>query len=55
VLRQIAIEENTGWVDNATLIPHTDANFVDRVHFTSDGAAQMADNFYPVIMQRLNS
>lgn len=53
VLKQIADEEHTGWVDSAALVPHMDANFVDRVHFTSTGAARMADNFFPVVMKLL--
>jgi lysophospholipase L1-like esterase len=53
VLHQIATDEHIGWVDNAVLVPHTDANFTDRVHFTAAGARRMADNFFPVVMEFL--
>jgi hypothetical protein len=53
ILRKIAIEEKTGWVDNARLVPHQDRYFVDRVHFSRSGAAQMANNFLPVVLERL--
>ena len=45
ILHDVAIEEKTGWVDNANLIPHEDQYFVDRVHFSSLGAKLMAENF----------
>jgi lysophospholipase L1-like esterase len=53
VINRIAIEEKTGWVDNAVLIPHKDRYFVDRVHFSKAGAKLMAKNLFPVIMQEL--
>lgn len=53
ILRKVAAEENTGWVDNANLVPHEDEYFVDRVHFSAKGAARMADNFLPVVLQQL--
>ncbi len=53
ILRRIAREEQTGWVDNAALVPHEDAYFVDRVHFSSKGARRMAENFLPVVLEQL--
>jgi lysophospholipase L1-like esterase len=53
ILRKVATEEHTGWVDNASLVPHADEYFVDRVHFSAKGAARMADNFLPVVLQQL--
>jgi lysophospholipase L1-like esterase len=53
VLEKIAMQEKTGWVDNAALIPHQDLYFVDRVHFSKEGAALMARNLFPVVMQEL--
>ena len=52
-LKNIAIQEKTGWVDNASLVPHEDKYFVDRVHFSSEGAASMAKNFLPVVLEQL--
>jgi len=52
-LRNIAIQEKTGWVDNASLVPHEDKYFVDRVHFSSEGAASMAKNLLPVVLEQL--
>jgi lysophospholipase L1-like esterase len=49
----VAAEEHTGWVDNANLVPHQDKYFIDRVHFSPEGAARMADNFLPVVLQQL--
>ncbi len=53
VLREVAERDNTGWVDNAALIPHKDRYFVDRVHFSREGAALMAKNFLPTILEIL--
>lgn len=53
ILRKIAQEEHTGWVDNAALVPHKDAYFVDRVHFSPKGATHMAENFLPVVLEQL--
>jgi len=53
ILRQVAHERHTGWVDNASLIPHEDKYFVDRVHFSHDGAALMARNLFPVVLHEL--
>ncbi|MEK8015913.1 MAG: SGNH/GDSL hydrolase family protein [Candidatus Parabeggiatoa sp.] len=53
ILKTIAIQEETGWVDNATLVPHEDQYFLDRVHFSKEGAARMANNFFPVVLERL--
>jgi lysophospholipase L1-like esterase len=53
VLHKVATAEKTGWVDNAILVPHEDEYFVDRVHFSAKGAARMADNFLPVVLQQL--
>ncbi len=53
VLRKLALDQHTGWVDNASLIPHEDRYFVDRVHFSREGAALMARNLFPVVMQEL--
>jgi lysophospholipase L1-like esterase len=53
VLLQVAKKERTGWVDNARLIPHSDEYFVDRVHLSRAGAARMAENFLPVVLEQL--
>ncbi len=53
ILRKIAQEEQTGWVDNAVLVPHEDVYFVDRVHFSPRGATRMAENFLPVVLEQL--
>ena len=53
VLKRIAVQEKTGWVDNASLVPHQDKYFLDRVHFSSEGAKQMAKNFLPVVLEKL--
>jgi len=48
-LSEIAGDMGTGWVDNANLIPHEQKYFVDRVHFSSEGAILMGKNFLPEI------
>jgi len=53
ILQKLAEEEGTGWVDNANEVPHNDEYFVDRVHFSPRGAARMAANFLPVVLQQL--
>jgi len=53
ILRKIAIEEKTGWTDNAHVVPHQDRYFLDRVHFNRAGAAQMANHFLPVVLEQL--
>lgn len=53
LLRKIAEQEKVGWVDNAALVPHRDEYFVDRVHFSKAGAAEMAKNFLPVVLEQL--
>jgi hypothetical protein len=53
VLRELADLNNTGWVDNASLVPHKDRYFVDRVHFSREGAALMAKNFLPKVLEIL--
>ncbi|UCH20945.1 MAG: hypothetical protein JSU83_20885 [Deltaproteobacteria bacterium] len=53
VLKEVAALDKTGWVDNASLIPHEDRYFVDRVHFSKEGAALMANNFVPMILEIL--
>ena len=53
VLQKIAVQKQTGWVDNASGVPHEDEYFVDRVHFSKEGAAQMAENFLPVVLEKL--
>ena len=52
-LRTIAVENHCGWVDNASMIPHMERYFVDRVHFSHEGAALMAKNLYPTVLQEL--
>ena len=52
-LRIIALKNNCGWVDNAAMIPHEERYFVDRVHFSHLGAASMAKNLYPAVVQEL--
>jgi lysophospholipase L1-like esterase len=54
-LERIAIKEKTGWVDNASLIPHKKKYFVDRVHFSSEGAKSIAENFLPVVLEKLKT
>lgn len=54
LLQEIAAEQDTGWVDNAKLIAHRDENFVDRVHFSREGAERMAQNFLPVALDQLS-
>ena len=53
VLRQISFEAGVLWIDNASLIPHEGKYFVDRVHFTKEGADRMARNLFPAIVDRL--
>lgn len=53
LLKKVALERNTGWVDNANLIAHVDENFIDRVHLSSAGAERMAQNFLPVVLDQL--
>lgn len=53
VLEKLAIQERIGWVDNASLIPHEDTYFVDRVHFSEKGARHMAKNVFPVVLREL--
>jgi len=53
VLRQIAFEEGVLWIDNASLIPHEDRYFVDRVHFTKEGGDRMARNLLQGIVEQL--
>lgn len=53
VLRKVAAEEKCRLVDNATLIPHEDAYFVDRVHFSELGAQKMAENLLPKVLSCL--
>ncbi len=53
LLRKIADQEKVGWVDNAALVPHKDEYFVDRVHFSKAGAAEMAKNFLPAVLEQL--
>jgi len=52
-LNGLATTLGTGWVDNAALVPHADAYFVDRVHFSRAGALRMAENFLPVTLEQL--
>jgi lysophospholipase L1-like esterase len=53
VLENVATKEKTGWVDNANLVPHDDKYFLDRVHFSREGARLMAENFLPVVLNQL--
>jgi hypothetical protein len=55
ILRQIAYEENVEWVDNASLIPHEDRYFVDRVHLSKDGAKLMAENYLPALIKLIEN
>jgi lysophospholipase L1-like esterase len=50
IIKVVAKRNNTGWVDNAALIPHETEYFVDRVHFTPRGAARMAENLLPAVL-----
>jgi hypothetical protein len=54
ITQKLASERANGWVDNASLVPRADESFVDRVDFTSRGAARMAQNFYPVALRELS-
>lgn len=54
-LKRIADKEHVGWVDNANAIPHEDKYFIDRVHFSAEGAELMAMNLYPVVINLLTS
>jgi len=51
ILKNIAIHEKTGWIDNASSVPHKDEYFVDRVHFSKKGAKCMAENILPVVLE----
>lgn len=53
ILRKISINKRTGWVDNARLVPHKDKYFVDRVHFSKQGARLMAKNFLPEVSKMI--
>lgn len=53
LLRALALEQRLGWVDNATTIPHDERYFVDRIHFSRAGAALMARNLFPVVIQQI--
>ncbi len=53
IIESVAKRNNTGWVDNARLIPHQTEYFADRVHFTSRGAARMAENLLPAVLAQL--
>ena len=53
ILRKVAEELGAGWVDNANKIPHEDMYFVDRVHFSREGAAMMAENLLPIVLEKL--
>jgi len=53
IIESVAKYNNAGWVDNARLIPHQTEYFVDRVHFTSRGAARMAENLLPAVLAQL--
>ena len=55
MLKRISIKEKTGWVDNASLIPHKEKFFVDRVHFSSEGAKLIAENLLPVVLGKLKT
>ncbi|UCD90515.1 MAG: SGNH/GDSL hydrolase family protein [Desulfobacterales bacterium] len=55
VLKSIAIKEKIGWVDNASFIPHKEKYFVDRVHFSSEGAKCVAENLLPVVLEKLKT
>ena len=55
IIRTIANDEKVTWVDSADLLPHEDAFFVDRVHFSSLGAASMAKNLFPVVLNILRN
>ncbi len=53
IVEGIATQKETGWVDNANLIPHEDRFFVDSIHFSRDGSKQMAKNFLPIVLEML--
>lgn len=52
-IRDVVAQENVSLVDNAVLIPHSDAYFVDHVHFSRNGARKMAENLLPEVMKVL--
>lgn len=41
ILRKIAIQGGTGILDSASLVPHEGEYFVDRMHFSKEGAELM--------------
>ena len=45
ILKNIATKKNTLWVDNASLVPHDEKYFVDRVHLSREGCLLMGENF----------
>ena len=53
VLWELAVQTRTGWADNAARVPHEDRYFVDRVHFSVDGARRMAESFALVVIAEL--
>ncbi len=55
ILERVAADLNTGWVDNAGLVPHEDRFFVDRVHFSRDGAELLGGNFAPEVIRLLKN
>lgn len=53
ILKRLSEQENTGWVDSASLIPHEDKYFVDRIHLSKIGAQRMAESLLPVVLEML--
>ncbi|MFH1981727.1 MAG: SGNH/GDSL hydrolase family protein [Pseudomonadota bacterium] len=52
-LKQIADAADITLVDAAAAIPHDDRWFVDRVHFSDDGAKKMAEAMLPVVLAQI--
>ena len=55
VLAQIAEVRGCGWADPATDVPHEDRYFVDRVHFSREGADRMAGSLARTALALLGS
>jgi lysophospholipase L1-like esterase len=53
IVENLARAEHTGWVDNAALVPHSDENFLDRIHVSARGARRIAGNMLPEVLRLL--
>ncbi len=55
IISSIAEQDQCAIVDNASLIGHQDSYFVDRVHFSAEGAKKMAESFFPAVEELLSN